>query len=126
MSKILLKIGGVFNFLFGLLHIWMGKEIILGDSYPKSINSLLMVFDVAVGLTVLFFAYVSFWCQRDLLTTRLGKSMLVFIGLFYLVRAFEELIFFKFSLVMFIPLFIVGSIYVALLFIPHSEKENRK
>jgi hypothetical protein len=130
MSKILLRTAGVFNILFGFLHILMG---ILATNYPKDILYLLRVLNVAVGLTVLFFAYVSFWCQRDLLTTRLGKSMLVLMGLFYLVRAFEELIFIKFSLdslVILIPLFIVGFIYVALLFIPYSgnerEKENEK
>jgi hypothetical protein len=43
------------------------------------------------------FAFVSFFYAEDLMTTRLGRVLLGAAGLFWLMRAVEQLIFWKFD-----------------------------
>jgi hypothetical protein len=124
MSKMLLNFGGIINLLFGVFHLWLVRVIQTSDSFTEApeMRPLMLVLNIATALLVLFLAYASFFCKRDLLTTRLGKSTLVLAALFYLLRAVEEIIFMKFSLVFFIPCLLVGGMYVVLLFLPYPEE----
>lgn len=124
MKKLLLTMGGVFHLLFGVFHIYLIRAIQVSSTLPPENRPLMHVFNISLTLIVLFFAYVSFFCQRDLLTTKLGKSILLLIGLYYLIRAADEFIFFKFSFVPFLPCLLVGGIYVALLILANSREDE--
>lgn len=125
MSKILLNFGAVINLLFGAFHMWLGTVIQTSDSFARApeMRPLMLVLNISTALLILLFAYASFFCKKDLLTTRLGKSILVLAALFYLLRAVEEIIFFKFSFVIFIPCTLIGVMYIALLFLPYREED---
>ena len=127
MSKKLLMIGGAIQLLFGFFHIWLGSEIQTSQEYPGDIRSLLQVFNIGACLVVFFFAYISFFCYNDLMTSRLGKAALILAAGYYIIRAIEEFIFFKTdniisALVIFIPCFLVGSLYGYLFYISNSGK----
>jgi hypothetical protein len=55
------------------------------------------MFNVGETLVVFFFAYASFFCRKELLTTSLGKAVLTLILLTYLSRAVEEVILWRLS-----------------------------
>jgi hypothetical protein len=125
MSKTLLNFGAVINLLFGAFHIWLVKIIQASDSFARApeMRPLMLVLNISTALLILLFAYASFFCKKDLLTTKLGKSILVLTALFYLLRAVEEIIFFKFSFVIFTPCTLIGAMYVAILFLPYHEED---
>lgn len=124
MRKTLFTIGGIVNILFGLFYIWMGRAIHLSDSLTPGNHGLMLIFNIGTILLIFFFAYISFFCQRDLVGTKLGKTTLVLIAMLYFLRAIEEPIFFLFSPVVMIPCFLVGGIYIALLFLPGSDNNE--
>lgn len=124
MRKTLLIIGGIVNILFGLFYIWMGRAIHLSDSLTPGNRGLMQIFNIGTILLIFFFAYISFFCQRDLVGTKLGKTTLVLIALLYFLRAVEEPIFFQFSLPVMIPCLVVAGIYIAPLFLPDSDSKE--
>jgi hypothetical protein len=118
MRKILLIIGGIFNTIFGVFHIWMARGIHLSNSFSPGARSLIEAFNVFGIIVVFYFAYISFFQQRDLLSTKLGKSTMVLVALVYLSRAIEEFFLFEFSFIIFIPCVLAGGIYIVLLLLP--------
>lgn len=113
MSKWLLLIGGVVNGLFTAFHIWLGWQIQLLPDLLPDYKALMQMLNVGVVLIIAFAAFASFFCARDLLTTRLGKTTLILIALFYAVRAAEEIIVStSFSPVIFGVCLLVALIYV--------------
>jgi len=93
MNKGLLIAGGIFNVLFSGLHIKMGWQIPSVPGLPEGIEPLLQMLNLAVALTVIFSAVVSFACGADLQASRLGRLTLGFIAVFYLTRAAGEFLF---------------------------------
>jgi hypothetical protein len=125
MKKILLIIGGIFNTIFGVFHIWMARGIHLSDSFSSEARSLLHAFNVFGIIVVFYFAYISFFQQRDLLSTKLGKATLALVALVYLSRAVEEFILFEFSAIIFIPCILLGGLYIALLLLPGLKASDK-
>lgn len=121
MKKILLIIGGIFNTIFGVFHIWMARGIHLSNSFSPGARSLLHAFNVFGVMVVFYFAYVSFFQHRDILSTKLGKSTLALVALVYLSRAIEKFFLFEFSFRIFIPCVLAGGIYLVLLLLPGSK-----
>ncbi len=114
MKNRLLVIGGGFNVLFGLLHIWLGWELYRAAHLSPDDRALVEMLNVGVALSIFFFAYASFFCRRDLLSTALGKATLVLILLFYLARAVEEVILAPaFSAAIFVACLLVAGVYLA-------------
>jgi hypothetical protein len=114
MKKTWFVIGGGLNVLFGLLHIWLGWEFHHATHLSPDYRALLEMFNVGETLVVFFFAYASFFCRKELLTTALGKSVLVLILLTYLSRAAEEVILSPvFSVVIFATCLLVAGVYLA-------------
>jgi hypothetical protein len=124
MRKTLFNIGGAANILFGLFHIWMGRAIHLSDSLTPGNRGLMQIFNIGTILLVFFFAYISFFCQRDLANTKLGKTTAVLIAIIYILRAVEEPVFFQFSLPVMIPCLLTGGIYIVPLFLTGSDKKE--
>lgn len=122
MNKILLMIGGIINVLLGVFHILLGISINHSTSLTDSDKALMQVFNIGSILMVFFFASVSIVFVQELHSSKLGKSIIIFISLFYFIRAVEEPIFFNFSLPIFGLCIVVGIIYLASLFIPTGNK----
>lgn len=114
MKRTLLTIGGGLNVLFGLLHLWLGWGFHQATHLPPNDHALMEMLNVGAILFVFFFAYVSFFCGKELLTTALGKAVLVLILLMYVSRAIEEIILSPtFSIVIFATCLLVAGVYLA-------------
>jgi len=114
MKQTLLVIGGGLNVLFGLLHIWLGWEFHRATHLSPDDRALMEMLNVGAILFVFFFAYASFFCGKELLTTALGKAVLALILLMYLSRAVEEVILSPtFSVVIFATCLLVAGVYLA-------------
>jgi len=126
MPRVLLTIGGVLNSLFFLLHLLLGYQIHNLTQVAAPLRGLMQALNVGGVLFILFFAVASFFCQADLLQTRLGRLVLLLITVLYLSRAAEEFILFKFSPLIFVTCTLTGFIYLALLSFPESKLDARK
>ncbi len=91
MRRILLAVGGVFQLFFSAVHVGMFFGIAAVAGLSPAARTTAYLFNAAVLTTVLFFAFVSFAHWRDLLATRLGRTVAGFIVLFYLQRGLVEL-----------------------------------
>lgn len=55
----------------------------------------MQVLNLSLTFAFVIFGYVSLFHSRELLETALGHSLLVLISLFWLLRAIEQIVFFK-------------------------------
>ncbi len=97
MNKVLLVAGGILNALFAIFHLALPLLARWQDSLSTlstDNQAIMYTLNLAIALTLLVFAYVSVFYQRDLLTTNLGKAVIVSIGLFWFVRAVAEILYF--------------------------------
>ena len=114
MNQTLLMTGGSLNVLFGLLYIWMGWGFHHATNLSKDYRAVLEMLNVGTILFVFFFAYASFFCAKEILTTWLGKAVLVLILLVYLSRAVEEIILAPtFSIAIVATCLLVAGVYLA-------------
>ena len=98
--KTLIYIGGFYCAAFAVFHLAFWRLFDWKRELPKlnAINrGVLQVLNLR--LTYLFFvvAFMCFFLTQDLLTTRLGQVLLGATSLFCLMRAVEQLIFWKFD-----------------------------
>jgi len=124
MSRVLIAAGAILNFLFGLFHIWLFWSIYQAKGLSHGIHGLMLGFAVGGTLSIFFMAYVSAFCARELLTTGIGRSVLVLVALTYLSRAVEEFVWFNSSFFIFFSCLLVGLIYFALLFMRTESMET--
>jgi hypothetical protein len=95
MNKILLRVGGVINLLFVLLHLTMVKGIgIALAPVSTEIRAVVHILNIHVAFTMLIFAYLAFFQWRDLLTTRLGHITAIAIALFWFLRGINQVAFY--------------------------------
>lgn len=80
----------VFHLFFWKLFDWKND---LSSLNPLN-KAIMQVLNLCLMLVFLIFAYISVFHTDELLTTSLGKSMLVGIVLFGVFRAIEQVIFF--------------------------------
>ncbi len=85
--------GGALNLLLALFHVYLCYKIhilyVMTPIYP-----LLQMFSVAGTLTVSFLAYTSLRVPEELISTRVGRSVIVLNILVYLSRAIGEVVLF--------------------------------
>lgn len=115
MTKALLIAGAALNFLFGLLHIFLGWQI-WHAAAPRGTRALMFALNLGGMLLIFFLAYASAVCRREIMTTRLGRGVLVLAVLLYLSRAVEEVAIFGLSPAILVACLLVGGIYTVLLF----------
>ncbi len=89
MRRILLAVGGVMQLLFAVVHVAMFRGI-ARSNVPAIFKDTAHLLNAAVLVTVLFFAYVSFFETRTLTGRRFGRILLLFISLFYVQRGLVE------------------------------------
>jgi len=80
MNKILLIIGGIINVMMVLFHLSFWKIF----NWPENLKCLnfmdrgiIQVLNVHVAFSVLVFAVVSIFYYKELISTKLGKIMLI-------------------------------------------------
>lgn len=98
MNKALLRIGGVINLLFVLLHLAMVKPLreALASIAPE-IQPTASTLNIHVAYTLLIFGCLGIFWTRDLLTSRLGNFTVIAVALFWLLRAVNQGIFYGVS-----------------------------
>ena len=96
--EILIQLGGVYSFGFVVFHlsfwrIFDWKRDLQRLSFLN--RAIMQVLNLSLTFAFVIFGYVSWFHAEELLGTRLGRSLLVLIAVFWLLRAVEQVIFFK-------------------------------
>jgi hypothetical protein len=95
MNKVLLRVGGVINLLFVLVHLAMVKPLAEALAPLSSdIQATASTWNIHVAFTLVIFAYLAFFQWRALLTTRLGQIVAIAIALFWFLRAINQGVFY--------------------------------
>ncbi len=96
MNGIMIKVGGVLNALLGIFHLFFWSLF----NWPENLaclsfddQAIMQVLNIHVALPVFIFAYLSIFQSKDMLGSRVGKTMIIGIALFYIVRAINEVVF---------------------------------
>lgn len=111
-SKKMLFIGGILNAVFTLFHIWLGWKIQSFAGLPDGYRPLMTMLNFGGILLIGFITFASFFCIEELISTRLGKAVIILTFFVYFSRAIEEvLIAPQFSVLIFISCLIVAAVY---------------
>ena len=121
--KTLIYIGGFYCLIFAIFHLAFWKLFDWKNELPKlkSVNRGVMQV-LNLRLTYVFFvvAFLSFLFADDLISTKLGNVILASISIFAVMRAIEQLIFWKVEKIgiVFFFIFLIGAgIFAAPLFL---------
>ncbi|MFZ5518045.1 MAG: hypothetical protein ACOY90_15475 [Candidatus Zhuqueibacterota bacterium] len=123
MSKILLIIGGIFNSLLAVFHVFLGYQIFQIKDMAEGYRALMIMLNAGGTLFIILFATASLGFATEMLTTRLGKLISLFVFLLYASRAIEEAIISpEFSLAIFAICIVIAAIYLVVWLLPHQKK----
>lgn len=115
MNRILLRIGRVVNAFFVIFHMWLGYMIHTSPGIAVGNRPLMEMLNVGGVLIILLFAVSSICYVDEMLGTKLGRLMLLFIVLFNGSRAAEEIVISPgFSPVIFIVCALLAGLYLIL------------
>lgn len=117
--KQLLIAGSIYNLFFAVYHLLFWK-IFKWETQLSHLdfinNAIMQVLNLCLTFCFLIFSYVSFFHTSELLTTRLGQSLLTGMAIFWMLRAIEQIVFFKlrhWASIVFLIIFIGGAaIYI--------------
>jgi hypothetical protein len=96
MNKILLLIGGIINLVFSLLHLALGKVLNWDETLScLTIDNRATVYTLNTHLafTCLVFAYLSLFYRKDMLKAGIGRAVTAAIGLFWILRAVNQVVY---------------------------------
>jgi hypothetical protein len=114
-----LMVGAFYNLAFAIFHAFFGK-IFKWDKQLRLLNfvnkGIIRILNLCLILVFLFFFYISFFHTIELTSTKLGLSTLLFISLFWFIRALEQIYFYglknRISLILFLIFIFGGLIYL--------------
>lgn len=113
-------IGGVLALAFAIFHIFFWK-VFGWTSGLASLNrvnrGLMHVLNLCITFVLFYVAFLSLFNTEDLVSTRLGHTVLVGVSLFCILRAVEQIIFFGLKhtvSIVFFGLFLLGSAIFAI------------
>ncbi len=98
MMETLIKAGGLYNLILVVFHLLFWRLFNWKDdlrSLSFNNRAIMQVVNLSLTLVFVLFAYVSLAQVDALLTTPLGKSLLVFMALFWLARCVMQVVFFR-------------------------------
>ena len=93
-----IKIGGFYNLAFLVFHAMFWKIFKWKNELPKltHINGAIMqVLNLCLMFCFLLFGYISLFHTSELITSSMGRALLLLMALFWMVRAIEQLVFFS-------------------------------
>ena len=97
MNHTLLIIGGIFHFGFAVFHLFFWRLF----NWKKDLTRLtfvnravMQILNLCLTFVFLVVGYISIFYSNELLTTNLGKVILVAISAFWFFRTIEQIIFF--------------------------------
>ncbi len=100
-TRVSLFVAGAVSAFFTAFHGMMAYSLATNPGLispdPMGIQALLQTFNAVTLLMVAAMAYFSFRYPGDLVGTSIGKSLLVFFGIFYSIRIASEFVFFGYS-----------------------------
>lgn len=94
-SRWLLRFGGLLNAAGALFHVFLAHVVHVSNEIDQSTGALIQALNLATFLLIAFMAFASFAYRRELLETRLGRSVLVLVILLYGTRGIEEVVLFN-------------------------------
>ena len=116
MMETLIKAGGLYNLILVVFHLLFWRLFNWKDDLRSlSLNNraIMQVVNLSLTLVFILFAYVSLAQVDALLTTPLGKSLLVFMALFWLARCVMQIVFFRlahWASIAFLAFFFAGGV----------------
>lgn len=117
LAEVSLFAGGIFNLGFTIFHLFFWKlfdwKKDLASLTPIN-RSVMQILNLCLTFMILVMSYVSLFLPQEMLTTDLGKSLLVAFALFWFLRMLEQIFVFevKGSLsFVFTLIFLLGSIF---------------
>jgi hypothetical protein len=111
----LIKVGGVYNIILVVFHMLFWRIFNWGDDLRtlSILNKAVMqVLNISLIFVFVIFAYVSLAHSLELLTSPLGKSLLILMAVFWLIRSILQVVFFRlrhWGSVAFMVFFIAGA-----------------
>jgi hypothetical protein len=122
MNRILLRIGGLVNAFFVVFHVWLGYLIHTSPGIAAGNRPLMEMLNVGGVLIILLFAVSSLCYVEEMLGTKLGRMMLLFVFLFYGSRAAEEIVISpRFSPPIFVVCALLAGLYLVLYLRTHNK-----
>lgn len=116
MRKVLVFVAGCIMVLFALLHGYLAWEIHHMTALSADDRALMEMLNVATGLFALFFGVSSLLLLRELLTTPLGRVVLLFGFLMMAFRSVAEIIITpSFNTPIFVTCAVVACFYISAL-----------
>ncbi len=118
--EILIKAGGIYTIGLIMFHILFWRLFDWNNDLQSLsfINRATMqVLNISLMFAFIIFAYVSLVHTGDLLTSSLGRSLLLLMALFWLARTIQQIIFYKLhhrASWAFLLLFLAGAILYAI------------
>ena len=112
--KNLIYIGGIYCLIFAIFHLAFWKLFDWKNDLPKlkSVNrGVIQVLNLRLTYVFIVVAFISFFFADDLINTKLGNVILGAISIFAVMRAIEQLIFWKVEKigVAFFFIFLIGA-----------------
>jgi len=100
--------GAVFHLMFWKLFHW-NKELATLNALNRAVMQIL---NLCLTFVFIMFAYLSIFYRAELLSTGLGRAVLLLISVFWILRAVEQIVFFglksRLSIGMFL-IFLTGA-----------------
>lgn len=119
-TKTIIYLCGIYSIAFAILHIFFWKLFNWKNDLKKIsiVNSgIMQLLNVCLIYFFLLVAFICFFHTDELINTALGKTFLLAVSLFWLLRTVQQFIFLKIynrTVYLLTIIFIIGSILFAL------------
>ncbi|MDH3670553.1 MAG: hypothetical protein OES46_05245 [Gammaproteobacteria bacterium] len=114
-AETLILIGGLYNLALAVFHLLFWKlfnwKQDLASLTPLN-RAVVQILNLCLTFVFLVFAYISFFHANELLHSKLGRSLLALMAIFWFLRAIEQIIFFglrRKASIAFLILFLIGT-----------------
>jgi hypothetical protein len=114
-------IGGIYNIGFAVFHLLFWKLFRWREDLASltSLNRAVMqILNLCLTFAFVLFAFVSLFHSVEMVSTALGRSLLLLIAIFWFLRAVEQIVFFGLRRVVSVVLFLIFIAGFALYTLP--------
>ncbi len=114
-AELLVILCGVFNLSFAIFHLFFGKIFDwMHDLKRLSFvnRAVMQVLNLCLAFVFVIFGYLLLFHASGMISTSLGHSLLILIGIFWFLRAIEQILFFGIEesiSIFFFVLFVMGG-----------------